>query len=443
MRYGRIKVGLAIAGAFGAALTLVAQPAFADYAPNSKDVVGVGSDTLQYMLDFIADGDFLGDTGYNSLGNKYKLVNFDATADANARLAYGPNGVGTGTCAPGSGTGVGTGLGAGTGTPCQLNPTIVIRAGVPPVQRPNGSTAGANALAGDTDHYITYARASACEGPTSGCKDILSSAYDSVQLGTDPLAMLVSSTPATNAIALSAEQLKLIYECEGTHSNAGDTISGYYAWNDAAIGGTSSNLIIPLMPQKGSGTRSFFESEIGITDAEVGSCVTTVEENDPTAIAAALSPTTGSADPADAIEPMSGGRLNLWLGDLGTTGGTNGVGGYFHDPTCPLQDIESSTGDGTAACSASASVLTPSVHFLAGTPTDGNPVFNVTRPLYIYFRDTDLHSTTIWQPGGTLNAVNTLFYNPSGTAYDCSAAGQALIAAAGVDPTCVFQAGGP
>jgi hypothetical protein len=442
MRYGRIKVGLAIAGAFGAALTLVAQPAFADYAPNSKDVVGVGSDTLQYMLDFVADGDFLGDTGYNSLGNKYKLINFDATADANARLAYGPNGIGTGTCAPGSGTGAGTGLSAGTGTPCQLNPTIVIRAGVPPVQRPNGSTAGANALAGDTDHYITYTRASACEGPTSGCKNILSSSYDSVQLGTDPLAMLISSTPTSNAVALSAAQLKLIYECQGPDSNAGNTISGFYPWNNSAIGGTSANLIIPLMPQIGSGTRSFFESEIGITDAQVGKCVTTVEENDPTAIAAAISPTTGTADPADAIEPMSGGRLNLWLGDLGT-GGSNGVGGYFKDPTCPLQDIESSTGDGNANCTAAAATLTPQVKFLTGSPSDGGAVFNVTRPLYIYFRDSDYHSTTIWQPGGTLNAVNTLFYDATSTAYDCSAAGQALIAAAGVNPTCVFQAGGP
>jgi hypothetical protein len=73
----------------GLALSLgTALPAHADYAPGPNDVVGVGSDTLQYILDFGDDGDPEGDIGYNDLGNPYKIVSFDAVADSNARAGY-------------------------------------------------------------------------------------------------------------------------------------------------------------------------------------------------------------------------------------------------------------------------------------------------------------------------------------------------------------------
>jgi ABC-type phosphate transport system substrate-binding protein len=426
-------MGLAITGTLGAALTMVASatPAFADYAPSSKDVVGVGSDTLQYLSDFVADGDFLGDAGYNALGNKFKLINFDATADGNARLAYGPQGVGTGQCAPGTGGTVGTGNQTTTHAdqPCVLNPTIVLRAGLSPVLRPNGSGAGAAALLADTGHLITYARASACEGPTAGCGS-LTSAYDSIQVGNDPLAMLTAGT--TNAPALSTAQLTAIYSCTDT------------TWTQ--VGGSSATTIIPILPQLGSGTRKAFLAAISVTTP--GACVVNAEENDPTAIAA-------QARPADAIEPMSGGRLNLFQGVLGT-GGANGVGGYFKDPSCPLKST-------TNGCTAT---INPTVNLVtAGAPSDGHAVFDITRPLYIYFRASDVTSSTVWQPGSTLNAVRTLFYNPcpdnppvtgdgcttingvtfgpGGAPYYASPTGQSLIAAAGVSPTYVPVIGGP
>src|SRR5215475_5982009 len=134
MRYGKLKAGLAVAGMVVGVVGMAIQPAFADYAPTKGDAVGVGSDTLQYLVDFAADGDPAGDFGYNSAGNKNKLINFDATADANARLAYAANGVGSGQCAPGTGGTAGTGNGSGThaDSPCSLNPTIVLRAGLSP-----------------------------------------------------------------------------------------------------------------------------------------------------------------------------------------------------------------------------------------------------------------------------------------------------------------------
>jgi hypothetical protein len=454
MRIGRLKAGLAVAAVFAGLTGMAIQPAFADYAPNNKDVVGVGSDTVQYAMDFVADGDPVGDPGYNTGGNKFKLINFDATADANARLAYGPQGVGNNLCGPGDGPAPGTGNTTGNhqDQPCTLNPTIVLQAGFSPVQRPNGSGAGANALANDSGHLITYARASSCEGPTCTSGGApkpgpLSSAFDSVQLGTDPLAMLTATT--TNAPPLSTAQLKLIYNCTDT------------LWSQ--VGGTGAgagDTIIPIIPQVGSGTRSTFLSAIGLTVP--GSCVVTGEENDPAAIGGALSQggvvTAGTSDPQDAIEPMSGGRLNLFLGLL-SDGSASAAGPYFHDPSCSLNAIATST---PSACSAANNPLKPAVKLVTtGATSDGGTAFLINRPLYIYFRHSDVTSTAAWQPGGTLNAVRSLFYNPcltgqtgcvtvggmtfgpGGPPFIDTAPGQADISAAGIVPAYIPTPGGP
>ena len=51
-------------------------------------------------------------------------------------------------------------------------------------------------------------------------------------------------------------------------------------WVD--VGGTSTNSIIPVLPQVGSGTRSRFLADIG--SPTLGTCVKTAEENDPTCL---------------------------------------------------------------------------------------------------------------------------------------------------------------
>jgi hypothetical protein len=196
-----------------------------------------------------------------------------------------------------------------------------------------------------------------------------------------------------------------------------------------------------VLPQLGSGTRSRFLSDIG--SPTVGSCVKTAEENDPTYL-------TTTANPDDTIEPMSGGRLNLFLGNLGD-GTSNGVGGYFKDPSCPFKATT------PAACVGSALTINVSdtKFWTSGAPSDTNPILNDQRPLYIYFRDSDVNSTTAFEPGSTLNWVRSLFYNPcsgaghttgcvtiGGTTYGPggvpfyqTASGQSLITGAGVDPT--------
>jgi hypothetical protein len=443
----KIKVGTGMVAVLTAGMFAFPTSAFADYGPTTGDVVGVGSDTLQQLGDFVADGDFLGHPGFNSLGNSNKFISIDATADANTRLAYGAGGV-SGTCAPGTGStspiSIGTGNQNGThaDTPCTLNPTVVLRAGTQPVQRPNGSGAGYNLLKQDTDGsgngkgYVDFARASSPRGSNAQ--------FDSITVGTDPLAMLSASAATTNAVALSATQLNAIYACTAT------------TWNNAKIGGSSAATIKPLLPQVGSGTRSSFLSAIGLTESGLGSCVTNVEENDPEAIDA-------SGNPANAIEPMSGGRLNLFLGKL-ANGTANGQGGYFTDPSCPFSSSESTT---PPACVGAAATLAPNVKFWnSGTPT-GTPapgaLFNVTRSLYLYFRHADIASATPFQPGGALNWVRTMFYNPcsgaghttgcvtigadtfgpGGAPYLATAGAQSTISASGITPTYTYNVSGP
>ena len=132
----KLSVGLVATLTTLGALALsvgVALPAQADYAPGPNDIVGVGSDTLQYLMDFVDDGDPEGDAGFNSAGGSYKVISMDATADSNARAAYLNN--------------------SSDSNLLPLDPTDVLRAGTYPIQRINGSGAGINALI--VGNYLT------------------------------------------------------------------------------------------------------------------------------------------------------------------------------------------------------------------------------------------------------------------------------------------------
>jgi ABC-type phosphate transport system substrate-binding protein len=343
--------------------------AHADLAPQAGDAVGVGSDTVQYILDFGADGDFSGDTGYNATGAINRLVSFDATPDANARAGY---------------------LNGSTNTGLKpLNPTVVLRAGAHPVQRPNGSGAGIAALIADTGttETINYVRSSRLPKASEQTAAVNAGwgYLHVVQLGTEPLQMAEANS--TNAPSgLSLQELIKIYN--GT----------WTTWSQVP-GATGTDAIIPLIPQNGSGTRSSFLADLqaanGGTAITLGGNVQTVEENDPTSI-------TGASNPLDAIAPFSGSRLALYNK------------GYFHDSSAVFP--------GGAA-------LSPGIKLASGTPADTNPVYNDVRGLYVLYRDSDRTAAAAFQPGGTKNLVNTLFSgsNP----YFKSGAGQALVAAAG------------
>jgi ABC-type phosphate transport system substrate-binding protein len=403
----------ALALSAGGAMTAQAAPtARADYQPGSNDVVGVGSDTLQYIVDFVANGDPSGDAGFNGSNPPFKIVSISATADQNARISYLNNST--------------------SAAPKVQNPTVVLRQNTFPVQRPNGSGAGAKALVANTlitQPHIDFARMSSTpeNDPNHYGATAVTNGWQGLQdfvLGQETLGLAVNSTTNSPAAGLSAKQLVAIYSCDASKLTPPGPANTPVIWSQ--VGGSSSDAVIPTLPQSGSGTAKTFLADLatanGGTAITLGSCVIqNTEENDPVAI-------TSQATPADAIAPFSGSRMNLWLGKSGNTAfGTDpgAANAYFHDPT--------------VAYPGSGSPLTPGVKLepTTGNASDGNPAYADVRQLHIVYRWTDQTSTTHWQPGSALNWAQALFCNPGGgtTPYFQSAAGKLLIAEAGADPS--------
>ena len=102
-----IQIGLVGATVAACGFGLVGT-ANADVQPRTTDIVGVGSDTVQYLGDFLADGDNAGSSGYNTANPARRMFNIDATADAAGRAVYGAAGV-------------------------SISPQVVLRAGLSPV----------------------------------------------------------------------------------------------------------------------------------------------------------------------------------------------------------------------------------------------------------------------------------------------------------------------
>jgi ABC-type phosphate transport system substrate-binding protein len=356
--------------------------AWADYAPQPGDVVGVGGDTPQYALSFLADGDYNGDAGFNSAGAYNRLVTFDATSDANGRSAY-TNSVTTGAAS------------------VALNPTDVLRAGTFPVQRVQSSGAAIAALLADTSNPEVINFVFSASEPTAAQQSQASTNgwgyLHVVEIGTDSVQIAVDSAGTNAPAGLSAAELLGIYT--GT----------YTTWNQLpGNSGGSSAAIIPLIPPSGSSIYKTFLADLKTANGNVtptlAASVKTVEQNDPTAI-------TGASSPANAIVPFSAARLALWND------------GYFHNP---------------ATVFPGGAVLTAGVKLLTGTPPDAAAVYASPITDYVIFRQSDATSTTPFEPGGSHNWVQTLFSNPGGsTPLVGKSAGQALIAASGVTPNYV------
>lgn len=195
--------------------------------PRSNDIVGVGSDTTQFVMD-----------RYSS--------NYNAKTPAPVNKLYSWDAVKPGTNPPVSGD------------------PIVTKAGCSPIARPNGSSAGIAALQASLaagNGCIDFARSSRAK-KTDGSEDnlaFIAYARDGVTWAAKPS----TYTP----VSLTPAQLASIYTCTKTN------------WKQIQAT-LPSNPIHPFLPQAGSGTRSFFLGAIGLTDATVGSCVNqSVEEN--------------------------------------------------------------------------------------------------------------------------------------------------------------------
>ncbi|WP_110206699.1 Ig-like domain repeat protein [Nocardioides daejeonensis] len=245
----RYAAGLATAAvvvaSFAAAPAASADPTF---VPQSTDLVGVGSDTSQFALGYLADGHTVNGVavpGYNAGKSTNRLVSFDATGGGNVTLVQGAT----------------------------------------PITRPNGSGAGKGRLYGTAnDADVDYARSSSALN--SAEKEAGLQAFP---FAVDVLEMAIAKGSNAPASVSEADLLK-IYTGQVTN------------WSQ--IGG-KSGVIVPMIPQSGSGTRSFFEGELkrinGGNAPTLAGSVVEVQEHDDTPI---------KANP-HAIAPFSAGRAKL------------------------------------------------------------------------------------------------------------------------------------
>jgi ABC-type phosphate transport system substrate-binding protein len=241
-----IRVTGAVAAAAAGALALsmvVTGPASADpsFTPDADDIVGVGSNTTEFLMQALADK-----FNADGIGGAKRMASFNAEGSA----------------------------------------TIVLRQGSSPITRPNGSSAGIDELQANPD--VSFARSSRGPGASGDegtsfypyAKDKLSYVYAKPTSNVDP--------------NLAASDLFDIYTCGKTD------------WSDF---GQPAGHIQALVPQAGSGTRSFFLASIGETEAQLqaaiaqpdGVCsVTEVEEHNP-------KPIEGKPN---ALAPFSGARFH-------------------------------------------------------------------------------------------------------------------------------------
>ena len=372
---------------------LLSGAARADYGPQSYDsnlgkgdIVCVGSDTLQFLGNFMADGSPYAHAGVNA-ANKTgsKLISIDATADATARFSYSQ-----------------TQTFGAVVTPSALDPTVVLRAQTFPAQRPNGSGAGYNALLNDTNtvqaEKINCVRGSSYPSAANFSKATAQGwvGLHVVRAATETLAIAVDQAFTNAPPALSRAQLIQIYQ--GVVTQWSQLPGGY-------SGPCPTCTIVPLLPQPGSGTRNTFLADLqaangGIPIAVAANVQQNVEENDPTSI-------TNNADPADAIVAFSGGRLNLWNGLNGATPQvTQTAGPYFHNPHTAYNNNPFPGG----------ATLSPGVLLVpggAGNPaSDTNPGYADQRGLFVSWRESDTSLAGSWQSAGP-NWVNSLFLSSS------------------------------
>ena len=221
----RIVSKLLVAATTVAAVTaMMATPALADppsgVTPGPTDVVGVGSDTTEFVFDQLS-------ADYNATHTTGKLYSWDALNPSNGAQ----------------------------GDPIQLKSGST-NCNIP---RPFGSSAGITALENTlktgTHPCINYARSSRGRATTDPTTiSFINVAGDAVTYATQP----GSHAPKN----LTTADLTGIFNCTITK------------WNQIpGNSGGSTATIAAMLPQNGSGTRSFFLGALGLTAP--GSCVST------------------------------------------------------------------------------------------------------------------------------------------------------------------------
>lgn len=234
-----------------------ATSASADPSAQGRDIVGVGSDTTQYAMNFLADGALVGASprpGFNAASNS-RLVSYDAQLD---------------------------GVAAGVVT------QITVKTGTAPINRPNGSGAGKNLLyAGTNNVNVNFARASS----TLNAAEIAGNLRQ-VAFAVDGIKLAVSAAGTNAPTIITGADMVNIYK--GVYTN----------WNQlpAGIAQGKSGVIVPQIPQSNSGTYTTFYGQLtslnGGVPVVLAPSVVTVQEHDASPIA---------SNP-NAVAPFSTGR---------------------------------------------------------------------------------------------------------------------------------------
>ncbi|HEY4018419.1 MAG TPA: hypothetical protein VGM75_07015, partial [Pseudonocardiaceae bacterium] len=171
-------------------------------------------------------------------------------------------------------------LTGGTGDPITTKPGCTFArpdgAGVSVLQADQKST-----VDGITD-CLDFASVERGPGSDSAGLTFLPFAQEALRYATSNPTASFPSVPATNAPqTLTAANLATIYSCgaSGTTSH----------WSD--FGAASTDAVEALIPQPGSGIRTFFESSIGVTEATIqagvnAGCLLQVQDDDPAPIRA-------------------------------------------------------------------------------------------------------------------------------------------------------------
>ncbi|MFK0154834.1 Ig-like domain repeat protein [Streptomyces sp. NPDC090493] len=231
MRRMRSSAAFVAAAVVAGGLAL-ATPAVADPDAGAfRQLVGVGSDTTQDVLNALA-GDTVNGTSYSATAVKSANGAGIASYDA---------------------------IQPGTGS---TTSNITTRSGGPSFLRPNGSGNGRLALseALTGDKYPTSAGVSISGqvdfARSSGGPSVSGTALTYIPMARDAVGVAVKGSALDT---LTVDQLHDIYS--GTLT----TVNG--------------QTVHPRIPQSGSGTRKFFLAAIGLTDATLSPNVTTVQEN--------------------------------------------------------------------------------------------------------------------------------------------------------------------
>lgn len=236
------------------------------FVPDSNDLVGVGSDTTQYVINTASQAQ-------SASNPSVRLASFNA-------------------CKPGT----------EITPPLVCNDTITVRdpdqvAGnsddVTLTPRPNGSSAGITQLINNPQ--VNFARSSRFRGSAVAEQDLWF-----IPVLTDGLSYIVDKSATGDIRTLDNTELAAIYRCTDTRFQ-------------------------PKLPQAGSGTRTFFLQQIGVTEAEIGPCVQAVQEHDEAPVAGnplALAPFSTARWSVNPPAPANAPSVTV---DIAATATTSGV----------------------------------------------------------------------------------------------------------------------